>query len=230
MRYVAINFHRKALAERLAENHLGLTALDRLSNAHPAPTSKRNPYRDSVQGQAVKKGHKSRFSSVDLFGMVNANSGLRGRGHTSSVDENENGNGASSTVSGGGSPVLGEKGGKVEGEGGVTGGVFSAQQSPDPAYRPDAKTSHITTTPITEKKNRKRNQQKAKRGAMTSVIVDQLGGMIGSVALKDSKFNRDQFSSLASAGKLARKLFKTLSDVYPPREHLIVEGQFILSF
>lgn len=49
LQFVAISFHRKALADRLAENHLGLKALDRLSNAHPIP-SKKSPY---------KRGHKN---------------------------------------------------------------------------------------------------------------------------------------------------------------------------
>ena len=59
LRYVAINFHRKALAERIAENQLGLRALDRLSNAQP--TAKKSPY-------AGKKGHRSRGSSADMLG------------------------------------------------------------------------------------------------------------------------------------------------------------------
>lgn len=59
---------------------------------------------------------------------------------------------------------------------------------------------------------------------MATVLVDGLGGAIGQVALKDSKLNRaGEFGSLASAGKLARKLFSTLSDVHPPRSHLLVD-------
>ena len=61
LRYVAINFHRKALADRLTENKLGLRALDRLSNAQPAP--KRAPY-------AGRKGHRSRGPSLDMLGMA----------------------------------------------------------------------------------------------------------------------------------------------------------------
>lgn len=38
LQYVAINFHRRALADRIAENQLGLRALDRLSNATPNRT------------------------------------------------------------------------------------------------------------------------------------------------------------------------------------------------
>jgi len=60
---------------------------------------------------------------------------------------------------------------------------------------------------------------------MTSVILDQVGDAIGAVALKDSKFNRQcEIGSLHSARKLARQLFATLSDVHPPRAHLIEAG------
>ncbi|KAG6891326.1 hypothetical protein C0992_008780 [Termitomyces sp. T32_za158] len=58
LHFVAINFHQKALAERLEENRLGLRALDRLSNAHPVP-SRKSPY--------PKRGHKSPSASVDLL-------------------------------------------------------------------------------------------------------------------------------------------------------------------
>lgn len=61
LQFVAINFHEKALADRLEENRKGLKALDRLSNAQPAP-SKRSPY--------TKRGHKSPSASVDLFGIA----------------------------------------------------------------------------------------------------------------------------------------------------------------
>ncbi|EJD08533.1 uncharacterized protein FOMMEDRAFT_74431 [Fomitiporia mediterranea MF3/22] len=54
LRFVAIRFHQKALADRLAENKLGLKALDRLSNATPAAAATlRLPY---ITGK--KKGHK----------------------------------------------------------------------------------------------------------------------------------------------------------------------------
>ena len=57
LQFVAINFHEKALADRLAENRLGLKALDRLSNATPVVTTKKpNP----------RRGHKSTGGSVDL--------------------------------------------------------------------------------------------------------------------------------------------------------------------
>jgi hypothetical protein len=54
LRYVALNFHRRALADRIAENQTGLRALDRLSNATPNPSARRNPY-----GQNWKRGHRS---------------------------------------------------------------------------------------------------------------------------------------------------------------------------
>jgi hypothetical protein len=40
LQFVAINFHEKALAERIAENQLGLKALDHLSDASTTQTKK----------------------------------------------------------------------------------------------------------------------------------------------------------------------------------------------
>ncbi|KAJ6591737.1 Mechanosensitive ion channel-domain-containing protein [Mycena vulgaris] len=151
LRFVAITFHQKALADRLAENRLGLKALDRLSNAQPVP-AKKTPY--------GKRGRKTPTGSVDF-------SSIR-------LKETEK---------------LQEK-----------------QGSP----------SKIT------KKDSARKQKR--RSAMASIIVDQVGGAIGQVALKNSRFNREgEIGGLSSASKLARKLFSTLSDVYPPRSHLLVE-------
>ncbi|KAJ7767461.1 Mechanosensitive ion channel-domain-containing protein [Mycena maculata] len=150
LRYVAINFHQKALAERLADNRLGLKALDRLSNAQPLP-SKKSPY--------AKRGHKTPTGSVDL----------------SSVRVKE---------------------------------VDTMQEKPGSSK--------------VGKKEFVRKQKRHK--AMTSVIVDQVGGAIGQVALKNSRFNREgDLGGLSSARRLARKLFGALSDVYPPRSHLIVQ-------
>jgi hypothetical protein len=58
LHFVAINFHEKALAERLVENRLGLKALDRLSNAHPNSV-KKSPH--------VKRDHKSTPSRSGTF-------------------------------------------------------------------------------------------------------------------------------------------------------------------
>ncbi|KAG8944251.1 hypothetical protein FRC00_010683, partial [Tulasnella sp. 408] len=70
-------------------------------------------------------------------------------------------------------------------------------------------------------------KRKKKGKAVTDVLVDQLVDLkdaIGQVALKDSKFNKEgEIGSLYSARRLAKQLFSTLSDVYPPRSHLIVE-------
>ncbi|TFK94118.1 hypothetical protein K466DRAFT_536529 [Polyporus arcularius HHB13444] len=143
LRYVAINFHRKALAERIAENQLGLRALDRLSNAQPA--ARKSPY-------AGKKGHRSRGSSADVLGA--------------------NGEKSSGGASGASSP--------------------------------------------TDKKESQKRAKKQRKNIVAAVIVDQLGGALEQVT-------QDQFGSLASAGKLARKLFSTLSNVHPPRQYLIVE-------
>lgn len=73
LRFVAISFHRKALADRIEENRLGLKALDRLSNAQPAPAKK---------SANTKKGHRtSAVLSVDL-------STLRGK-HGASKDSRD---------------------------------------------------------------------------------------------------------------------------------------------
>ncbi|KAF5351557.1 hypothetical protein D9758_007169 [Tetrapyrgos nigripes] len=87
--------------------------------------------------------------------------------------------------------------------------------------------SHFHEKPdsTAQKHHRAARPGKRRRKAVTSVIVDQLGDVIGQLALKNSKFNRDvELTGLSSARRLARKLFHALSNVYPPREHLIVEG------
>lgn len=153
LNFVAINFHRKALAERLAENKLGLEALDRLSNVQPA----------SNKSAWKKKGHRQ--SSSDLL-----------KGH-----KNGQGSGFSS--------------------GSIT---------------PESK----------GKEERRGLGLRRRKKAVTSVIIDQVGEAIGQVALKDSRLHRrGDYGSLDSARKLAKKLFMSLSDVHPPRDYLIVEGQ-----
>jgi hypothetical protein len=154
LRFVAITFHQKALADRLAENRLGLKALDRLSNAQPAPPKK---------SSYTRRGRKTPTGSVDF----------------SSIRLKE-------------AEQLQEKSGS----------------------------NKVT------KKDSARKQKR--RSAMASIIVDQVGGAIGQVALKNSRFNREgEIGGLSSARKLARKLFDALSDVYPPRPHLIVEGMSV---
>lgn len=154
LNFVSINFHRKALAERLAENKLGLQALDRLSNVQPA----------SNKSTWKKKVH-SRSSSADLLH----------KGH-----KNGHGSGSSSGA------VTPENNGKKDGGSGP----------------------------------------RRRKKAVTSVIIDHVGEAIGQVALKDSRlYRRGEYGSLDSARKLAKKLFVSLSDVYPPRDYLIVEGR-----
>lgn len=151
LNFVAINFHRKALAERLVENKAGLQALDRLSNVHP--TSNKSAWK--------KKGHRQQSSSDLLH-----------KGH-------KNGQGSASS----------------------------------------------SGSMIPEKKEKRGLGFRRKKKAVTSVIIDQVGEAIGQVALKDSRLHRrGEYGSLDSARKLAKKLFMTLSDVYPPRDYLIVEG------
>ncbi|KAG1783181.1 Mechanosensitive ion channel-domain-containing protein [Suillus placidus] len=150
LRFVAINFHQHALADRLAENGMGLRALDHLSNAQPAPVKK---------GPNVKKGHKNALNS---FGTAFDLSAFHGKVHH---------------------------------------------------HRSDKKRH----TSRAETKSRRRRY-------MTTVVVDQLTGAIGQVALKNSNFNRGgDFYALDSARKLARKLFHALSVTSPGRSHLVVE-------
>ncbi|KAG7093888.1 hypothetical protein E1B28_007527 [Marasmius oreades] len=157
LQFVAINFHEKALADRLAENRIGLRALDRLSNATPVVTARR---------PNARRGHKGPGDSVDFTLLAIPKTPRDG---TSSMD-----------------------------------------QSPS-----DSHAHH--------KKNA-RADKKSRQKAVTSVIIDQLSGAIGQVALKNSRFNREaDVGGLHSARRLARKLFSTLSDVHPPRSHLIVE-------
>ncbi|KAJ4473751.1 Mechanosensitive ion channel-domain-containing protein [Lentinula aciculospora] len=146
LQFIAINFHQKALADRLTENRLGLRALDRLSNAQPVVTGRKKAH--------IKRGHKSLGGSVDLNHAVN----------------NENGS------------------------------------------QVKEKQHH---------QNSRSAERKRRRKAMASIIVDQVSGAIGQVALKNSKFNREnEFGSLSSARRLARKLFSALGD---KRDFLIVE-------
>ncbi|KAG8966707.1 hypothetical protein FRC03_011455 [Tulasnella sp. 419] len=70
---------------------------------------------------------------------------------------------------------------------------------------------------------RKRRRTKAVKSVLVDQLVD-LKDAIGQVALKDSKFNKQsEIGSLYSARRLAQQLFSTLSSVYPPRSHLIVD-------
>ncbi|KAI0704350.1 Mechanosensitive ion channel-domain-containing protein [Cytidiella melzeri] len=146
LRYVAINFHRRALADRLEENQLGLRALDRLSNATPNLAARRHPY-----GHATKKGHRS-----------------------SAVMEAHASSSSSSPINEKAESPIGDKG------------------------------------TIARKTHRTRFKQ---RSTVAAVIVENLG------LIK----NQRQGNTLYSASKLARKLFSTLSAVYPPRDHLLVE-------
>ena len=153
LNFVSINFHRKALAERLAENKIGLAALDRLSNVQP--TSNKSSWK--------KKGHRQ-SSSADILQKGHKNGQGSGNSSGSMTPENN-----------------GKKGG------------------------------------LNFRRGKKR---------VTSVIIDHVGEAIGQVALKDSRFHRNvEYGSLDSARKLAKKLFMSLSDVHPPRDYLIVEGE-----
>ncbi|KAF8513408.1 Mechanosensitive ion channel-domain-containing protein [Hysterangium stoloniferum] len=144
LQFIAIRFHRKALADRLVENQLALKALDRLSNAQVV-ASKKNVY-----GRKRGYGHKT-ASSV------------------------------------------------------TTSASFDAEE-------------HNETL------SKSNNAKKRRRKAVTSVILDQVGDVIGAVALKNSTFNRNaEFGSLYSARKLARKLFDALSDTNARRNLVVTD-------
>lgn len=178
LRFVAINFHQRALADRLAENRLGLKALDRLSNAHPIPTNRKTAH--------GKKAHRNPLSSIgvslDLGGLTSA---WTHRKDTSGVST-------------------------------------SSPQDGSPAPEQDESVAHHS------QKHRglsRAETRRRRRRFMASIIVDQVGGAIGQVALKNSKLHKDgELGGLHSARKLARKLFEGLKATNPERSHLVVEG------
>lgn len=88
LRYIAINFHRKALADRLIENRIGLKALDRLSNAEPAV--KKMPYsprRGHVSSSLSAFVDHSKSQSVDANNSYSAEKEL---GHARDADHSGN--------------------------------------------------------------------------------------------------------------------------------------------
>ncbi|KAL4076108.1 Mechanosensitive ion channel-domain-containing protein [Scleroderma citrinum] len=170
LRFIAINFHQRALADRLAVNRLGLKALDRLSNAPAAPVPKRPPY--------GKKGHKNTAlsfgNSLDMTGWNTARAQQkRGDEHATPPDD--------STV--------------------------------------EKRHEHPSGKMLSRAETKRR-----RRKFMASIIVDHVGGAIGQVALKNSKFHKKgELSGLASARKLAKKLFSALSVTSPGRSYLVEE-------
>jgi len=177
LRFVAINFHQRALADRLAENRLGLKALDHLSNAQPAPV-KKSPY--------GRKGH-IHLSSFAAF---------QGKGHRQ--DETDG------TAMGQASTSADEKDEPVH-----------EKNEPEAPHR-SRKKRHASRV----ESNRRRKK------FMATIVIDQLTGAIGQVALKNSKLNRGgDIHGLDSARKLAKKLFGALSVTSPGRSHLVVEGK-----
>lgn len=90
LQYVAINFHRKALADRITENKLGLKALEYLSNAQPAPAAKRHPYGN-------RKGHKS-TGSFDMLGFGNRHQHNGDPSSSTSSPVGEKGSGGQSPI------------------------------------------------------------------------------------------------------------------------------------
>lgn len=163
LRYVAINFHRRALADRIAENQLGLRALDRLSAATPSPSARRNPY-----GAHWKRGHRSGSNSATLSLNPSAAPSQPSSSTASPIHE-----------------------------------------------KPDDTRIELEKVKERMKHDMKNDMQKSKRKRrpMAAVIVDNL-----------VKNQNREGEALYSASKLARKLFSSLSNVYPPRQHLVVEG------
>ncbi|OCH93689.1 hypothetical protein OBBRIDRAFT_790044 [Obba rivulosa] len=202
LRYVAINFHRKALADRIAENRLGLLAIERLSTAHPAAT-RRGPY-----SGPQRRGYRA---SMDMLGM-----GGWGRGRLPNHSQEAG-------SSGSGSPVQENGECKHEKGHGKTVRLYTASPDREAGHGEKHAHEHKHGKEKTVGAKVKTNIRRKSRN-MTSVIVDQLGGAIGQVALKSSKLHREgEFGGVHSAGRIARKLFSQLSDVYPPREHLVVQ-------
>ncbi|KAF9039670.1 hypothetical protein BDZ89DRAFT_945114 [Hymenopellis radicata] len=66
LQFVAINFHQKALAARLAENRLGLRALDRLSSAEPRRRHGQSKSTASIAGFGSMDLNHRRAPSTDL--------------------------------------------------------------------------------------------------------------------------------------------------------------------
>lgn len=84
LNFVAINFHQKALADRLEENRLGLKALDSLSKAHPVASKK--PHH--------KRGHSRMgtsatidFATLPRQGEQQQDDISTARGHTTLADD-----------------------------------------------------------------------------------------------------------------------------------------------
>ncbi|KAF8904384.1 Mechanosensitive ion channel-domain-containing protein [Gymnopilus junonius] len=167
LQFVAINFHQKALADRIAENQLGLKALDHLSNPYP--------YSPRKLPHTRKRGHKEN-GSIGTFDFQSS-----GTFDYRSLKKVE-----TSTETSPGS-----------------GGETSPLNHPQgPSVKPNG-----------------RPRLKKRRRKMASVIVDQVGEAISHVAFRRPR----AFGGVHSARRLARKLFSTLSDVSPPRSHLVVD-------
>ena len=190
---VAINFHEKGLSDRLAENRLGLKALDRLSNAQPQQVRKQ-PYN--------KKGHRSTLGgSLVAFEMFGHREKERKDTHEVLGDLNDS------------LPEAEKDSGEVH-------ELELEQHHHDHHHRHHHHSKNKDNT-----KESPVDRKRRKRKAVTSVIVDQVGEAIGHVALKNHGFKREHGAGdLISARKLARRLFSALSDVSPPRSHLVVEG------
>ena len=190
LHFVAINFHQKALADRLEENRLGLKALDCLSNVLPV-IPKKSPHH--------KRGHK-RANSVGTVDLATLS-------HQEHQDDTINMTQAPQTT--------------------LVNKMFSSKSAPElQRKKRRKKVASVIVDQVRHLAHRMRPQSVL---MLTDFPIYQVGGAIGQVALKNSKFHRRgdfTFTGLDSARKMARKLFSVLSDVKPERCHLVVEGKF----
>lgn len=185
LRFVAINFHQHALADRLAENRLGLKALDHLSNAQPAPV-KKNPY--------AKRGNRHLSSFGTPFDLS-----FQGKGHRQ--DETD---GAATGQTNMGFPS-------------------TTHEKNEPVHEKNEHEAHHR--PQKKRHASRAESNRRRKKFMATIVIDQLTGAIGQVALKNSKLHRGgDIHGLDSARKLAKKLFDALSVTSPGRSHLVVEG------
>lgn len=162
LRFVAIRFHQKALADRLAQNRLALKALDRLGNA-----------------QAVRSGG-------GMLGGGKARKGAGGHGHMTNASR-----GASLDL-------LSRDGANVN-------APSSSGSSTNEKTQTHRKSHSKSTPPPTTRRKR--------RGVRATILIDQVSGAIGQLALKDSRFNKQtEIGGLHSARRLAKELFRNLRE------------------
>ncbi|KAL4250143.1 hypothetical protein ABKN59_006484 [Abortiporus biennis] len=227
LHYIATNFHRKALSERIEENKLGLEALDRLSRAKALPGHRRGQHGHGHGKQHGSEGNNNRSFSINVLGY----GGRNARGHDLRLSQ---GNGMREGNSGGGTASTSTTS-SPDGSPDIDSSLLGNQSPPLTAQTPGFQAQPIGNVGGEREKEsgreKERRKKKKKRSAVTSVIVDGIGGAIGQVALKDSKFNREGIFAIHSPKKFARKLFHALAhDKYGGPSDYLVEDDFIPYF